>query len=270
MSTRWVVIHDGLVSTVTMLGSTNRRPPTLDLEDFDRFDTLLAGLADRTYQSTGANWLRLLVLKSRSPVAFSAGADIAVLEGINASTIAGWIQRGHQSLTRLECFPAPTVAVLEAPALGGGLELALACDHIIAVPEATVGLTEARLGFVPGWGGTRRLSRRVGHSRAMQLIARGEVLSAERALALGVVDFVGDASALERWIDDYRIAMEETSGFAVSRAKEILVGLGQDQRSEAMQRETTASMALFNGGDTAERLARFLAERQARKNTPPG
>ena len=266
MSTRWVVIHDGPVSTVTMLGNTDRRPPTLDLEDFDRFDALLAELADRAQGNTGAGRLRLLVLKSRSPIAFSAGADIAVLEGINASTIAGWIQRGHQSLERLECFPAPTVAVLEAPALGGGLELALACDHIIAVPDATVGLTEARLGFVPGWGGTRRLSRRVGHSRAMQLIARGEILSAERAQTLGIVDYVGSTTELERWVNDYQSVMAETSGFAVARAKEILVGLGHDQRDQATQLETTASMALFRGGDTTERLSRFLAERQARKS----
>lgn len=267
MSTRWEVSHDGPVSTITMVGSTDRRPPTLDLEDFDHFDAMITDLATRCDDCAGSERLRLLVLTSRSPIAFSAGADITVLEGITGTTIGGWIQRGHESLSRLECFPAPTVAVLKAPALGGGLELALACDHIILATDATVGLTETRLGFVPGWGGTRRLSRRVGHSRALQLIARGEILSAERAHALGVVDFVGRDADLQRWIEDYRDGLSETSGFAVARAKEILVGLSVDQRRQATQLETAASVALFNGGDTAERLSRFLAEREARRRS---
>ena len=132
---------------------------------------------------------------------FSAGADlneIAVLTGAEAFQFA---QMGQRLMTALASFPAPTIAVIQGYCMGGGLDLALACDRRIASTHALFGHRGAALGLITGWGGTQRLPRLVGKARALQMFLAAEKLHAPQALRAGLVDAIVEdplAAALER------------------------------------------------------------------------
>ena len=131
---------------------------------------------------------------------FSAGADlneIAVLTGAEAFQFA---QMGQRLMTALASFPAPTIAVIQGYCMGGGLDLALACDRRIASAHAMFGHRGAALGLITGWGGTQRLPRLVGKARALQMFLATEKLHAPQALHVGLVDAIVDdplAAALQ-------------------------------------------------------------------------
>lgn len=123
---------------------------------------------------------------------FSAGADlheIAALTGLDALRFA---KMGQRLMNSVASFPAPTIAAIHGYCMGGGLDLALACEHRIAGPHAIFGHRGAALGLITGWGGTQRLPRIVGKSRAIEIFIAAEKLNAKRALAFGLVEAVVD------------------------------------------------------------------------------
>lgn len=126
--------------------------------------------------------VRSVLLRSEIEKAFVAGADISELSPEVASL-------GHQVMMRIEEFPAPVVVEVNGYALGGGLELALSCDLICCGPNAVFGLVETSLGLIPGFGGTVRLSSRIGLQLSKRLILTGEKLTADEAAAIGLVDY---------------------------------------------------------------------------------
>ena len=158
-------------------------------------ETTLASLENAIIQlEEKKDALALVWVVSESSRYFCVGADIKALQQLNAETIAGWVSNGHRVFNRLEDLPVPTVAYVEGYALGGGLELAMACDLIFAANSARFGQTEASLGFVAGWGGSWRLPRRVGEARAKELLYSGRILEAYDAYKLGLVQFCGEKS----------------------------------------------------------------------------
>lgn len=130
---------------------------------------------------------RVVVLHSLVPGVFCAGADLKERAGMTAEEAEAFVDRLRATFSRLEALPMPTVAALEGAALGGGLELALACDLRVA-GEVVLGLPETGLAIIPGAGGTQRLPRLIGRARAKDLIFTGRRLDAQEALALGLVD----------------------------------------------------------------------------------
>ena len=131
-----------------------------------------------------------LLVVSGKPGTFVAGADVFALTAMPRGELLDYLQYGQDLFTRLAKFPAPTAAVLAGATLGGGLELALACDYRTATPNAKIGLPEVTLGVVPAWGGCVRLPRLIGPAPAAELITRGRVMDAESARRAGVVDAV--------------------------------------------------------------------------------
>src|SRR5437763_4898576 len=134
--------------------------------------------------------VRGLVVTGAGDKAFSAGADIAAMAAMSAAEGHAYSRLGHEVLARLEALPVPVVAAVNGVALGGGLELALACDLIVISARARLGQPEINLGLIPGFGGTQRLVRRVGVGRARDLVYLGRTVEADEALRIGLVDRV--------------------------------------------------------------------------------
>ncbi len=134
--------------------------------------------------------IRVLVVTGAGEKAFVAGADIAELAGLTPLSSKYFVANGHKTMDRLQTLPIPVIAAVNGFALGGGLELALACDFIYASEKARFGLPEITLGLIPGFGGTQRLPRIIGKNLAKEMIFTGKMLSAQEALQAGFVNRV--------------------------------------------------------------------------------
>jgi 3-hydroxyacyl-CoA dehydrogenase / enoyl-CoA hydratase / 3-hydroxybutyryl-CoA epimerase / enoyl-CoA isomerase len=168
---------------------------TLGMAIVAEFEQLLAGLKNR-------NELTGLILRSGKPGMFIAGADLKELGAAdpnNQAMIRGLIQRGLGIPAAIESLPFPTIALIDGPCLGGGLEVALGFDVRLAgtSPKVEIGLPEVKIGLIPGWGGTQRLTRLIGPSQAAEMICSGEPARAKRALELGIVFDVVPTDKLE-------------------------------------------------------------------------
>ena len=140
---------------------------------------------------------RCAIITGKGEKAFSAGADLTELQKLTPETAAEFSMKGQQVFTKLEAFSKPVVAAINGYALGGGLELALACDFRIAADSAELGCPEIKLGLIPAWGGTQRLPRTVGVAEAKRLIMLGDRVKAEEALEMGLADKVVPQKELE-------------------------------------------------------------------------
>lgn len=198
-----------------------------------------------------ADQARAIVLRGRGERGFSAGADVS---GFAPGTGA---PAGIQPLADLiESLPVPVVAAIHGFCLGGGLELALACDVRVAHAGASLGFPEIKLGLVPGGGGTQRAPRQIGRGRAAWLILSGEPVSATRAEELGLVEIVVDD--LEAGVEHVTAALARQSPAALATAKRLLHAT-RDARSDALELE--AFDACLRSADGAEGLAAFRERR---------
>lgn len=256
MSASLALHYAGGIATLTLASDHPRRPPTLDLPTLARLDEICAELERR------AATLRLLWVRSASPKFFCVGADINALATIDAATIAPWVHRGHEVFNRLERLPLPTVARVEGFALGGGLELAMACDLIFAADAAQFGQTEARLGFVAGWGGSHRLPRRVGAARAKELFFTARLLSAAQAAAIGLVEFAGAPEALERHCLRFAEELAATSATSAVGHKHLVSRAPAVPLADVAALEAAASVDCLAAVDTQQRLAEFLSRKK--------
>jgi enoyl-CoA hydratase/3-hydroxyacyl-CoA dehydrogenase len=200
--------------------------------------------------------VRAVVLRGRGDRAFSAGADITGFVGGSAE---GERPGGIQPVAdMLEAAPVPVVAAIHGYCLGGGLEIALACDFRIATRDAQLGFPEVNLGLLPGGGGTQRAPRLMGAGRAAWLTMSGERIPAEQASHWGLVEFVVDD--LEEGIATYVEPLDRQSPHAIRQIKQLLRET-RDQRSD--EREVEAFVTCLNSEDGQEGVAAFLEKRQA-------
>jgi enoyl-CoA hydratase/carnithine racemase len=199
---------------------------------------------------------RVVVLRGTGDRAFSAGADIASLrEGDGSGPPAG-IQ---PTADLIESVPCPVVAAIHGYCLGGGLELALACDIRIAQTDSLLGLPEVRLGLLPGGGGTQRLPRLVGAGRAAWLLMSGERISARQAEAWGLVELVVDD--LEAGIEQVAGTLAKQSPHALREIKQLLHAT-REARSD--HEEHKAFVRCLGSEDGREGIAAFLEKREPR------
>jgi enoyl-CoA hydratase/3-hydroxyacyl-CoA dehydrogenase len=198
--------------------------------------------------------VRVVVLRGQGERAFSAGADIS---GFVGGAADGERPAGIQPVADLiEQAPVPVVAAIHGYCLGGGLEIALACDLRIAHRESQLGFPEVNLGLLPGGGGTQRAPRLISRGRAGWLIMSGERIPAETAEAWGLVEFVVDD--LEDGIARYVEPLAQQSPHAIREIKELLRET-RDERSD--EREVQAFAACLNSADGQEGVAAFLEKR---------
>jgi enoyl-CoA hydratase len=209
--------------------------------------------------------LRVVVLRSAAPKYFVVGANINALQELNPETIARWVQRGHEVLNRLEALPIPVIARVEGYCLGGGLELAMACDLILAAETARFGQPEANLGLVSGWGGSYRLPRRIGLARAKELFYTARIIDAATADRYGLAENVGPAEALDARLTEVLEGIANCGALAVSQMKALLNDSLGMTLSENGRREAEASSAALSSDETQVRVATFLESRRTRR-----
>lgn len=236
--------------------ATFHRPGVLNALDARTLDELGEVVAE---VERGA--ARALVLTGAGERAFVAGADIAAMAGMSAAEARRFAERGHAVLDRLERLPVPTVAAVNGYALGGGCEVALACDLVYASEKARFGQPEVNLGIVPGFGGTQRLPRRVGAMRAMELLLTGDTCDAVRARELGLVLEVLPPEQLMPHVREQLRKILARGPLAVALAKRLVhAGAGLPLAS-ASELERQGFAALFATDDAREGMRAFQEKR---------
>ncbi|HVX40415.1 MAG TPA: enoyl-CoA hydratase-related protein [Gemmatimonadaceae bacterium] len=195
--------------------------------------------------------------------AFVAGADIAELESHDAISAKALAQRGQDVFRRFETSPKPVIAAVNGFALGGGCELAMSCHVRIASESAKFGQPEVKLGLVPGYGGTQRLPRLVGKGRALQLLLSGEMIDANEALRIGLVNKVVPAAEVLATATAMLHAMLANAPLALAHCIEA-VNAGYDlPLGDALTLEATAFGLLAATEDKREGTRAFLEKRAA-------
>jgi enoyl-CoA hydratase len=233
------------------------KPPTLDYQVIQRFEQALDEIVAR------APLLAAVVVQSASAKFFCAGANLQVMQGIDRDTIAPWVRRGHDLMNRLETLPMPVIARVEGYAMGGGLELAMACDLIVASTPARFAQSETKLGLVTGWGGCLRLQRRVGLARAKELCFTGRILDPAEAVQLGLAEWQGEPAALERYLQELLAAIAANGRVAIRETKHILSRSLDATLEENREIEIEASRRCLIEGDGYARLHTFLNARKS-------
>jgi enoyl-CoA hydratase len=205
--------------------------------------------------------VRVVVLTGAGDKAFIAGADIAEFAERTA------IQQREVMLDRslfnaIDGFPKPIIAMVNGYCLGGGCEVALACDLRIASDKASFGQPEINLGIIPGGGGTQRLTRLVGEGKAMEMILGGEIISADTAFAIGLVNHVVPADQLETKTMEIANRMAEKSPVALRLAKESVKLASRSNLDEGLRREVDLFALCFSSEDKNEGVQAFLEKRK--------
>ena len=225
---------------------------------------LLAELAARIEAVAADAEVRALVITGAGR-AFAAGADIAQMRGMSALQGEAFSRLGHATLAKLEALAIPTIAAVNGFALGGGCELALACDWIYASRKARLGQPEVNLGLLPGFGGTSRLVRRVGPAWAKELILSGEPIDAETAQRIGIVNRIFDEPEA---LLAAALAVAETIAkkgpVAIAAAKRVMQEAQDADVRVAHALEQVAFGAIFATEDRVEGMDAFLAKRAAK------
>ena len=206
--------------------------------------------------------VRALVLTGSGAKAFVAGADIAEMNGLSAIEGREFSLVGQRLMRRIERLPKPVVAMLNGYALGGGLELAMACHLRIAADNAKMGQPEVNLGLVPGFGGTQRLLRLVGRAAALELCLTGAPIDATRALQLGLVNRVVPAAELEAETMKLATQLANAAPLALRGVLDAVVLGGECGMEEGLQFETAQFALLFASEDMREGTNAFLQKRK--------
>ena len=220
----------------------------------------LGELRDRLRETADDEALRVVVLTGAGEKAFVAGADIKYMSGLGEEEAKEWGDLGQQAGQLLETMSKPTIAAINGFALGGGSELALACDLRYASSSAKLGQPEINLGIIPGWGGTQRLARVSGLGFAKELILTGRLVDADEALARGLVNGVHDP-VLEKALEVARL-LASKSPLALAAAKRALNHVLQGDHVENLGREADEFGGLFGSDDAKEGLTAFAEKRE--------
>jgi enoyl-CoA hydratase len=204
---------------------------------------------------------RVVILASSAPKAFAAGADIREMAPMDSKAARLHGTLGQSVANRIERLPMPVIAAVHGVCLGGGCEIALACDFVVAAEDAVFGQPEINLGVMPGWGGTQRLVRRVGVARARRWIFTGEAVPAARAASEGWVDLVVSRADLGPTVRRLAEQLASKSPVALAAAK-YSINQAIDRRLEdGLAYELGLWAKLFDTYDQKEGMRAFLEKR---------
>ncbi|MFN7956030.1 MAG: enoyl-CoA hydratase-related protein [bacterium] len=206
---------------------------------------------------------RVVIVCGSGDRSFVAGADIAEMVGLGAEQARDFATQGQRVFSRLEALPQMVIAEVQGFALGGGLELAMACDWMIASSKALFGQPEIDLGIIPGFGGTQRLSRRIGAARARDLIATGRRIGAEEARSIGLVDQVHAPEALRGAVEALAATLAAKAPLALRAAKRAIAEGVDTDLASGLAIEARSFGDCFGTEDAREGLRAFLEKRPA-------
>jgi enoyl-CoA hydratase len=234
------------------------RPGKLNALSAELLTELRALLADLDSDSAGCP--RALVITGAGERAFASGADVEQMAGMSSREALAFSELGTRTFELMERCSFPIIAAVRGFALGGGFELALAADFVIAAENAVFGLPEAKLGLMPGFGGTQRLARRVGVARARQMVFTGDSIKALDAKALGIAnEVVPKEEVVERALAIAR-RIAKNGPLAISSAKRAINSGVHPTLGSACDLESHAFAALFDSEDARHGVHQFLAK----------
>jgi len=223
----------------------------------------IAELGDAVARVEADRSIRGLVLTGAGEKAFVAGADIAAMSSMTALEARRFAETAHAILARMEALPIITVAAVNGFALGGGCEVAMACDLVYAGEKAKFGQPEVNLGIIPGFGGTQRLTRRVGIPRALEIVLTGDMIDAAKAKEIGLALEVLPAAELVGFAKAQAKKVAGKGPVAIAAAKRLVrEGADADLRT-ANELERQAFAAIFATEDAREGMKAFVEKRAA-------
>lgn len=246
--------RNGAIATVTL-----DRPESLNAINAAMFDELESIFSELIHDTA----VRVILLTGSGERAFAAGADIRELVQAHSGSGRAVSARGQQVFTQIERSSKPVIACINGVALGGGCELALACTLRIAVDKAMLGLPEVKLGLIPGYGGTQRLTRRIGRAAALRMMLTAQSVNAMDALRFGLVDEVVPAADLMKRGHDLAAVIVSMAPLAIAGILEAVLR-GEDKPiAEGFSAETEIFARLCDTADKQEGLSAFLEKRPA-------
>jgi len=236
---------------------TLNRPEALNALSFD-----IVGQIGAAIDEAAAGDARAVFFIGAGERAFCAGADINELMGRSISATRDGAVLGQRTFAKLDSLAIPSIAIINGYAFGGGLELAMACTFRLATAKAKFGLPEIKLGLIPGYGGTQRLPRLVGPSRALELVMSGRTVEAQEGLEIGLINrLIEDGDAIAAAMDFARAF----SGFSLpvlKLAREAVQRAATVPLDEGLTIEADLNTLAFQTEDAAEGTAAFLEKRK--------
>jgi enoyl-CoA hydratase len=247
-----LIFDQAAISTMTV-----NRPPALNALNREVLEEMARVIREVRHDSS----VRVLIVTGAGERAFVAGADIAAMSKMSASDGLDFSRLGHRVMESFEDLPIPVIAAVNGFALGGGLELALACDLIIASEKARFGQPEINLALIPGFGGTQRLPHRIGHNKARELIMTGEMFDAKTALEWGLVNQVVAPADLLETAKKLAEKLASKSAIALRQAKAALRAAFTMEEDAGLRFEQEAFGIVFGSADRVEGTSAFVEKR---------
>lgn len=246
------IMDDAAVRTVTV-----NRPDKLNALNRATLEAL-----DTAFSEAAADpAVRVVVLTGAGPKAFVAGADIAEMNGLSAVQGRDFALLGQRLMRRIERMPKPVIGKINGFALGGGLELAMACHLRVASETAKVGQPEIHLGLMPGFGGSQRLLRLCGRAAALELCLLGTPITAARAAQLGIVNEVVPAAELDARVQALASQLASAAPLALRGILDAIHIGGECSLGEGLEYESVQFGLMFATEDMREGTSAFLARR---------
>lgn len=253
--------------TTTVLSEREGAIAVLTLNRPDKLNALNAELLrelEATLEKLAADpSVSCAILTGAGEKAFAAGADIAAMLEMGTEQARAFSEMGHRVCSRIEKAPFPVIGAINGFALGGGCEIALACDFLYASDKAKLGQPEVNLGVMPGFGGTQRLARRVGVARARELCYTGDTIAADEALRIGLVNAVVPHAELLGKVREVATKIAGKGRLAVAQCKRTLFSGADVPLDVANALETQSFAMLFGTKDRSEGMKAFLEKRKA-------
>ncbi len=240
------------------------RPDRLNALGVDMVDAMLAAITDAI-----AGNARVIVMRGTGR-AFCAGADLKERRTMDEAARIKHNRAINAAVDTLGAAPMPTICAINGLALGGGCEIALACDLRYAAEDAQIGLTEARIGAIPGAGGTQRMPRAIGTMRALELILTGEPITGKRAEEIGLVNAAVAADKLDAHVMRIATVLASRSPTGARTAKRLIHGGLATTLADGLALEARALRDILTSADYAEGLAAFAEKRPPRFGTDTG
>jgi len=257
-----------MMDYANIIFAVEERVATLTINRPDRLNALnpqtMEEIGDCIGAIHGNREIRCVIITGSGDKAFIAGADITAMVTMSGFEEKAFAATGLDVLRRFEQLPIPVIAAVNGYALGGGTELALACDLIVASDNARFGLPEIKLGIIPGFGGTQRLPRRIGLLRAREMIYTGDMIDAQTAFDYGLVNHVYPAAEL---MDECRVLaakLARQAPLAMQQAKTAINAGIEIDLDNALRFETESVGLVFTTEDKKEGMTAFLEKREPR------
>jgi len=254
MEFKFIIYEKGEgVATITL-----NRPEALNAFSKEVVQEVLRALEDVNSDEN----VRVVVLTGAGEKAFSAGADIKTMAGMTALKARELSLMGESLCLALENLEKPVVAAINGYALGGGLEVAMACDLRIASENARMGQTEVNIGLIPGWGGTQRLTRLVGMTKAKELVFTGKMFDARTAEQLGIVNIVAPAEKFKETVRQFALELASKPPVAVKVAKALINKGANISLDSALELEREGFGVVASSEDFKEGVSAFTEKRK--------